>query len=111
MTCCEANFRESSTLKGGNFSLRKGQGHIKLYDRHQMGSSYQKYAAMHINFRNQISRTEHARREGKNRREENVDIEKRPVKRVEVVAQRQRRWRPSVCRRPAWGRVGRFLTG
>ena len=35
--------------------MRKGQGHIKLYDRHQMGSSYQKYAAMHINFRNQIS--------------------------------------------------------
>jgi len=52
-----------------------------------MGSSYQKYAAMHINFRNQISRTEHARREVKI--EENVDIEKRPVKRVEVVAQRQ----------------------
>lgn len=28
---------------------------IKLYDRHQMAARYQKYAAMHINFRNQIS--------------------------------------------------------
>ena len=51
-----------------------------------MGSSYQKYAAMHINFRNQISRTEHARQEEKTRRrrgEESGDIEKRPVKRVD----------------------------
>ena len=46
----------------GEFQLRERErereGHIKLYDRHQMGSSYQKYAAMHINFRNQISKSD-----------------------------------------------------
>lgn len=44
------------TGKGKKEAYAKQQRDIKLYDRHQMGiRGYQKYAAMHINFRNQIS--------------------------------------------------------
>ena len=55
--------RECACERGGDgwgwISVeREREGHIKLYDRHQMGSSYQKYAAMHINFRNQISKSD-----------------------------------------------------
>ena len=78
MTCLEVNFScvgpvlvsyervpesvrvREREMAEGEFQLREREreGHIKLYDRHQMGSSYQKYAAMHINFRNQISKSD-----------------------------------------------------
>ena len=95
MTCLEVNFScvgpvlvsyervpesvrvREREMAEGEFQLREREreGHIKLYDRHQMGSSYQKYAAMHINFRNQISqlvkKTEEEReREREREREE-----------------------------------------
>ena len=55
------------------------------------------------------------REKSSRRRGENVDIEKRPVKRVDVVAKRQQQRRPSVCRRrrrcPTRRRVARRRSG